>query len=189
MITGPSGVGKGTLIAALRERIPELELSVSATTRRAAAGRAGRRRLPLPDRDQLRAAPVEAGTSSSTRRTRATATERCDPSSTAARGAARRSCSRSSFRARGRSARRCRRPSLVFIAPPSSEALRERLPGTRARRRPSRSRGGWRSPRRELDGPRRVPDRGRQRRARPGHRRAGANRRLGRRRSLTCDLR
>ncbi len=33
VITGPSGVGKGTLIRALRERIPELELSVSATTR------------------------------------------------------------------------------------------------------------------------------------------------------------
>jgi len=33
VITGPSGVGKGTLIAALRERHPELELSVSATTR------------------------------------------------------------------------------------------------------------------------------------------------------------
>jgi guanylate kinase len=33
VVTGPSGVGKGTLIAALRERHPELELSVSATTR------------------------------------------------------------------------------------------------------------------------------------------------------------
>jgi guanylate kinase len=33
VITGPSGVGKGTLIRGLRERIPELELSVSATTR------------------------------------------------------------------------------------------------------------------------------------------------------------
>ena len=33
VITGPSGVGKGTLIRTLRERVPELELSVSATTR------------------------------------------------------------------------------------------------------------------------------------------------------------
>jgi guanylate kinase len=38
VITGPSGVGKGTLIRALRERVPELELSVSATTRTARAG-------------------------------------------------------------------------------------------------------------------------------------------------------
>ncbi len=33
VITGPSGVGKGTLIRGLMERLPELELSVSATTR------------------------------------------------------------------------------------------------------------------------------------------------------------
>jgi guanylate kinase len=33
VITGPSGVGKGTLIRGLLERIPGLELSVSATTR------------------------------------------------------------------------------------------------------------------------------------------------------------
>jgi guanylate kinase len=33
VITGPSGVGKGTLIRTLLQRIPELELSVSATTR------------------------------------------------------------------------------------------------------------------------------------------------------------
>ena len=33
VITGPSGVGKATLIRTLRERLPELELSVSATTR------------------------------------------------------------------------------------------------------------------------------------------------------------
>jgi guanylate kinase len=33
VITGPSGVGKGTLIRSLRDRMPALELSVSATTR------------------------------------------------------------------------------------------------------------------------------------------------------------
>jgi guanylate kinase len=33
VITGPSGVGKGTLIATLLERVPDLELSISATTR------------------------------------------------------------------------------------------------------------------------------------------------------------
>ena len=38
VITGPSGVGKGTLIRTLRERMPELELAVSATTRRPRAG-------------------------------------------------------------------------------------------------------------------------------------------------------
>ena len=38
VITGPSGVGKGTLIRGLRERIPELELSVSATTRQPRPG-------------------------------------------------------------------------------------------------------------------------------------------------------
>jgi guanylate kinase len=33
VITGPSGAGKGTLIQALLERVPELEVAVSATTR------------------------------------------------------------------------------------------------------------------------------------------------------------
>jgi guanylate kinase len=33
VITGPSGVGKGTLIRGLMDRLPNLELSISATTR------------------------------------------------------------------------------------------------------------------------------------------------------------
>jgi guanylate kinase len=38
VITGPSGVGKGTLIRALRKACPSLELSISATTRKPRAG-------------------------------------------------------------------------------------------------------------------------------------------------------
>ena len=38
VITGPSGVGKGTLIRGLMERLGDLELSVSATTRAPRAG-------------------------------------------------------------------------------------------------------------------------------------------------------
>lgn len=41
VITGPSGVGKGTLIRGLLERVPELELSVSATTRAPRPGEQG----------------------------------------------------------------------------------------------------------------------------------------------------
>jgi guanylate kinase len=40
VITGPSGVGKGTLIRTLLERMPELELAVSATTRAPRPGEA-----------------------------------------------------------------------------------------------------------------------------------------------------
>jgi len=32
-VTGPSGAGKGTLIRELLKRVPELEVTVSATTR------------------------------------------------------------------------------------------------------------------------------------------------------------
>jgi guanylate kinase len=40
VITGPSGVGKGTLIEQLLDAVPELELSVSATTREPRPGEA-----------------------------------------------------------------------------------------------------------------------------------------------------
>ena len=38
VITGPSGVGKGTLIRGLRQSVADLELTVSATTRRPRPG-------------------------------------------------------------------------------------------------------------------------------------------------------
>jgi len=43
VITGPSGVGKGTLISGLLDRVPDLELSVSATTREPREGEVGGR--------------------------------------------------------------------------------------------------------------------------------------------------
>jgi guanylate kinase len=43
VITGPSGVGKGTLIGELLRRVPDLELSISATTRAPREGEVDRR--------------------------------------------------------------------------------------------------------------------------------------------------
>jgi guanylate kinase len=55
VITGPSGAGKGTLIKALLDRVPELELAVSATTRLQRKGEAeGREYYFLPDGDFAR---------------------------------------------------------------------------------------------------------------------------------------
>ena len=53
VITGPSGVGKGTLISRLRERVPELELSVSATTREPRAGEENGRDYHFLERDEF----------------------------------------------------------------------------------------------------------------------------------------
>jgi guanylate kinase len=43
VVTGPSGAGKGTLIKALLERVPELEVAISATTRLRRQGEEGGR--------------------------------------------------------------------------------------------------------------------------------------------------
>jgi guanylate kinase len=60
LITGPSGVGKGTLIAELLEAIPELELSVSATTREPRAGEVDGRDYHFLSQDEFDRR-VEAG--------------------------------------------------------------------------------------------------------------------------------
>jgi guanylate kinase len=55
VVTGPSGAGKGTLIAALLERLPELETTISATTRARRPGEAdGREYHFLSDADFTR---------------------------------------------------------------------------------------------------------------------------------------
>ena len=53
VITGPSGVGKGTLIRALRERVPGLALSTSATTRAPREGEEDGRDYHFLDRDEF----------------------------------------------------------------------------------------------------------------------------------------
>src|SRR5436190_12863748 len=53
VITGPSGVGKGTLIAQLLRRVPGLELSVSATTRPPREGEVDGRDYHFLDREEF----------------------------------------------------------------------------------------------------------------------------------------
>jgi guanylate kinase len=53
VITGPSGVGKGTLIGELLRRLPGLELSVSATTREPREGEADGRDYHFLDREEF----------------------------------------------------------------------------------------------------------------------------------------
>jgi guanylate kinase len=128
VITGPSGVGKGTLIRALRERLPELELSTSATTRRPREGEEDGRDYHFLTREEFAA--------------RADANEFLEH---AAYSGNRYGTLRSEVERRlaeGRSvlleievqgARQVRAAMpealLVFISPPSEEALRERLEG------------------------------------------------------------
>jgi guanylate kinase len=54
VITGPSGVGKGTLIKQLLERVPGLELSVSATTRKPREGEEHTRDYHFLTEDQFK---------------------------------------------------------------------------------------------------------------------------------------
>lgn len=54
VITGPSGVGKGTLIKQLLKRVPGLELSVSATTRSPRAGEEDGRDYHFLTEDQFK---------------------------------------------------------------------------------------------------------------------------------------
>ncbi len=53
MITGPSGVGKGTLIKRLLEECPGLQLSVSATTREPRAGEVNGREYHFLSREDF----------------------------------------------------------------------------------------------------------------------------------------
>jgi guanylate kinase len=128
VITGPSGVGKGTLIRELLGRVPGLELSVSATTRKPREGEVDGRDYHFLDRDEFerRAAAnefLEHATYSGNRY----GTLRSEVEGRFAEGHS----VVLEIEVQGARQVRAAMPEsvLVFIAPPSPEALRERLEG------------------------------------------------------------
>lgn len=128
VITGPSGVGKGTLIARLRERMPELELSISATTRPPREGERDGREYHFMDADEFErlvqdgAFLEHAGYSGNRYGTlRSEVDERLSRGRSVA------------LEIEVQGARQVSEAMpeavLIFIAPPGPEALRERLRG------------------------------------------------------------
>jgi guanylate kinase len=128
VITGPSGVGKGTLIRGLLERMPELELSVSATTRDPRPGEENGVDYHFLTPEQFEAR-VQAGDFVEHARYSGNryGTLRSDLESRLASGAG------VVLEIEVQGARQVRRSMpdavAVFIAPPSREALRARLVG------------------------------------------------------------
>jgi guanylate kinase len=128
VITGPSGVGKGTLIRGLLDRVPGLELAVSATTRKPRPGErdgADYHFLSDVEFDRLVAEGgfVEHATYSGNRY----GTLRSELEQRLARGAG----VVLEIELQGARQVRATMPEAVqiFIAPPSEEALRVRLVG------------------------------------------------------------
>ena len=174
VITGPSGVGKGTLIRGLLERVPELELSVSATTRQPRPGEHDGvdYHFLTPEEFERRVAGgdfVEHATYSGNRY----GTLRSELERRLADGLP------VVLEIEVQGARQVREamPEAVevFIAPPSREALRARLVG-RGTDAPRAGRRAAADRRAGARGPARVRPRGRQRPARAGDRRAGRDR-------------
>jgi guanylate kinase len=128
VITGPSGVGKGTLIAELLERVPGLELSVSATTRPSRDGEVDGRDYHFLDPDEFErlaaeGAFLEHATYSGNRY--GTLRSEVDRRLEAGRSVV------LEIEVQGARQVRAALPDavLVFIAPPEPEALKQRLAG------------------------------------------------------------
>ena len=128
VVTGPSGVGKGTLIRALRERVPGLELSVSATTRAPRAGEIdGRDYHFLSDEEFDRLVEANEFLEQATYSGHRYGTLRSEIARTLERGVS------VVLEIEVQGARQVRDALadavLVFIAPPDPAALRNRLEG------------------------------------------------------------
>jgi guanylate kinase len=126
VITGPSGVGKGTLIRALRERVPGLELSVSATTRQPRDGEEDGRDYHFLSREEFdRRAEANEFLEHATYSGNRYGTLRSEVERRLEDGVS----VVLEIEVQGARQVRAAMPEavLVFITPPSPEALRERL--------------------------------------------------------------
>ena len=131
VITGPSGAGKGTLIRALVERVPDARGRDLRDDPAAAARRGERTRVLVPDRGRVRRARVARGRFPRAGRVRlaASATGRCARRSTGSPSTAGCACSSSSSTARSHVQDEVPGACTIFIAADVDELerrLRER---------------------------------------------------------------
>ena len=128
VITGPSGVGKGTLIRTLLDRIPELEISVSATTRKPRLGEThGVDYHFLDDAEFERRVQAGDFVEHATYSGRRYGTLRSDLDQRLARGAP--VVLEIEVQGARQIAETMPEAVRIFIAPPSEDALRDRLVG------------------------------------------------------------